>query len=301
MINSLILQVGVIINVALLTLSERKIMGAMQRRVGPNKVGLMGLLQPFADGIKQILKEQVITQGASRFFFLSAPFQFFYLALLQYLILPLSSTTVVAELMGGGLQIIIAISELSIYGVLYSGWSANSKYPLLGALRSTAQMISYSVSQSLILLTVIITVGSVNLQEILSSQSNMPLAIPLQPVCIMFIISAIAETNRSPFDLPEAESEQVSGFMTEHSGVSFAFFFQGEYANMLFIATLFFILFFGISMSLPFLFFFFWLRASLPRLRLDQLLHLGWAAFLPFIIGYIIFLPPFLLTLDFLG
>jgi NADH:ubiquinone oxidoreductase subunit H len=202
---------------------------------------------------------------------------------------------------GGGLLIIVAISELSIYGVLYSGWSANSKYPLLGALRSTAQMISYSVSLSLILLTVILTVGTVDLIPILTSQKNMPLAIPLLPIAIMFIISAIAETNRSPFDLPEAESELVSGFMTEHSGISFAFFFLGEYANMLFISTLFFILFFGISFSLPFLFFFFWLRASLPRLRFDQLLSLGWKAFLPFIIGYLLFLPPFLYTFDFLA
>lgn len=261
----------------------------------------MGLLQPFADGLKLIFKEQVITQGANKFFFIGAPYLFFFLALLQYLILPLDHNTVLAELLGSGLLIIVAISELSIYGVLYSGWSANSKYPLLGALRSTAQMISYSVTLSLILLTVILTVGSLDLFTILSSQTHLPLFIPLFPVAIMFSISAVIECNRSPADLPEAESELVSGFMTEHSGVSFAFFFLAEYSNMLFISTLFFILFFGISFSLPFLFFFFWLRASLPRMRLDQLLTLGWTHFLPFIVGYLLFLPPFLYTFDILA
>jgi NADH-quinone oxidoreductase subunit H len=301
MIGSLILLLGVIINVALLTLAERKVMGSLQRRIGPNKVGFLGLLQPFSDGFKLILKEQVIPAGANRFFFLFSPYLFFYLALIQFLVLPLNNTTALAELVGAGLLIIVAISELSIYGVLYSGWSSNSKYPLLGALRSTAQMISYSVSLSLILLTVIITVGSVDLLQIISSQSNMPLMIPLLPIGIMFIISAVAETSRAPMDFQEAESELVSGFNTEHGGISFAFFFLAEYSHMLFLSTLFFVLFFGISMSLPFLFFFFWLRASLPRMRLDHLLSLGWIHFLPFIIGYLLFLPPFLYTFDMLA
>jgi NADH-quinone oxidoreductase subunit H len=200
--------------------------------------------------------------------------------------------------MGGGVLILVAISELSIYGVLYSGWSANSKYPLLGALRSTAQMISYSVSLSLIILTVIITVGQIDLLSIIQSQEGSPLILPLLAPGILFMVSAVAETNRSPFDLPEAESELVSGFMTEHSGVTFAFFFLGEYANMIFIGTLFSIFFFGISFSLPFLFLFIWLRSSLPRLRFDQLLNLGWGAFLPLIVGYLMALPPLLLTFD---
>jgi NADH-quinone oxidoreductase subunit H len=301
MTGSVVVLIGVIINVALLTLAERKIMGAMQRRIGPNKVGFLGILQPFADGIKLILKEQVIPTGANRFFFLGAPYLFFYLALVQFLILPLDRSTVLSELVGGGLLIIITISELSIYGVLYSGWSSNNKYSLLGALRSTAQMISYSVSLSLILLTIIITVGSIDILHIMNSQTNMPLILPLLPVGIMFIISAIAETSRAPMDFQEAESELVSGFNTEYAGVSFAFFFLAEYSSMLFLATLFFILFIGYSYSLPFLFFFFWLRASVPRLRLDQLLTLGWVHFLPFIIGYLLFLPPFLFTFDFLS
>ena len=261
----------------------------------------MGILQPFADGIKLIQKEQVIAQGASRIFFLGAPFIFFYLALQQYIIQPLDTTTSITELIGGGILIIVAISELSIYGVLYSGWSANSKYPLLGALRSTAQMISYSISQSLIILTVIYTVGTVDLLPIQNSQENMPLFVPLLPVSALFAVSAVAETNRSPFDLPEAESELVSGFNTEHSGISFAFFFQGEYSNMIFISTLFFVLFFGISLSVPFLFIFIWLRASLPRLRLDQLLYLGWMHFLPLIIGFILFLPSLIIYYDWLN
>jgi NADH-quinone oxidoreductase subunit H len=280
--------------------AERKIMGAMQRRIGPNKVGFLGLLQPFADGFKLILKEQLVPSAANRFFFFSAPFLFFYLALIQFLILPLDSSTVLAELPGTGLLIIIAISELSIYGVLYSGWSSNSKYPLLGALRSTAQMISYSVCLSLILLTLILSVGDLDLLPILSSQINNPLFFPLLPMTLLFLVCAIAETSRAPMDFQEAESELVSGFNSEYAGISFAFFFLGEYSSMLFLSTLFFILFFGISFSSPFLFFFFWLRASLPRLRLDQLLTLGWVHCLPFLIGFLIFLPPFLFTFDFL-
>jgi NADH:ubiquinone oxidoreductase subunit H len=295
--TSLILLIGVILNVALLTLTERKIMGAMQRRIGPNKVGLMGVLQPFADGIKLVLKEQVIAKGANKFLFLFAPYLFFYLALLQYLILPLGRGISISELLGINILIIITISELAIYGVLYSGWSANSKYPLLGALRSTAQMISYSISLSVLFLCAILTLNSINLLDYLEYQ-NIQLFIPLLPIAIIFIISAIAETNRSPFDLPEAESELVSGFNTEHSGITFAFFFLGEYSNMLFIGTLYTILFHGISLSLPFMFFFFWLRASLPRLRFDQLLSLFWNYFLPFLFGYIIFLPIFLFVFD---
>ena len=301
MITSIILLLGVIINVALLTLTERKIMGSMQRRIGPNKVGLLGLLQPFADGFKLILKEQLIPMGSNRFFFLSAPFLFFYLALLQFIILPLDSTTILTELTGSGILIFIAISELSIYGVLYSGWSANNKYTLLGSLRSTAQMISYSVSLSLIILSIIITVGNLDLLFILNAQQNISYIFPLLPVGLLFMISAIIETNRAPADLPEAESELVGGFMTEHGSISFAFFFLAEYASMIYMSTLFFILFIGISFSLPFLFFYIWLRASLPRIRFDQLLDLGWKHFLPFIIGYIIFLPIFIWTFDILG
>lgn len=206
-----------------------------------------------------------------------------------------------AELANSGLLIFIAISELSIYGVLYAGWSSNNKYSLLGSLRATSSMISYSVSLSLIILIVIITVGSVDMLPILQSQSNMPLALPLLPVAILFAISAVIELNRAPFDLAESESDLVSGFMTEFSGVSFAYFFLAEYSSMLFMSSLGSVLFLGINISLPFLFFLFHLRASFPRQRMDFLLSLGWKYILPFIIGFIVFIPALLLTMDFLA
>lgn len=196
--------------------------------------------------------------------------------------------------MGGGILVIIAISELGIYGVLYSGWASNSKYPFLGSLRSTAQMISYSVSLSLIFLCVIFTLGTVDLLEIVCAQRAVSLFYALLPIAILFMISALAETNRAPFDLPEAESELVAGFMTEFSGIGFVYFFLAEYTNILTISTLFFIFFFGISMAIPMVFFMIWVRASLARLRFDQLLTLGWSHILPFTIAYILFLPPFL-------
>ena len=268
----------------------------MQRRIGPNQVGYLGIQQPFADGLKLILKETILPTQSHAQYFLGAPFLFFFLSLINWLIIPLSSDIVLSELIGGGLLILIAISELAIYGVLFSGWAANSKYALQGSLRSTSQMISYSISMSQIFLVVIWTVGSVNLMDILSFQSTIPLVIPLLPIALLFLISAILECNRAPADQPEAESELVSGFMTEHSGISFAYFFLGEYSNMLFISTLYFILFFGVSLSLPFIFLFFWQRASLPRIRFDQQIYLGWLWILPFIMGYLMFLPAFQYT-----
>lgn len=204
--------------------------------------------------------------------------------------------------MGTNLLIIITISEISIYGILYSGWASNNKYSLLGSLRSTAQMISYSISISLIILIIYLTSSSIDLFIILNSQISISklYIYPLLPISFLFFISIIAETSRAPMDFQEAESELVSGFNTEYSGISFAFFFLGEYSSMLFYATLFFIFFFGFSISLPFLFFFFWLRASLPRLRLDQLLYLNWYHILPFLIGYLICLPIFLFNFNIL-
>lgn len=280
------------------TLSERKIMGAKQRRLGPTKVGFLGLLQPFADGFKLILKETIIPSSSNIFFLLGAPFLFFFLSLVNWIILPLDSDIVLSELVSSGILITIAIAELSIYGVLFSGWSANSKFPLLGSLRSTAQMISYSISLSLIYLVFIYSIGSLNFLDFLHFQQSVIFFFPLFPLVILFAISAVLECNRAPADLPEAESELVSGFMTEHSAVSFAYFFLGEYTNMLFISQLFFILFFGYTFSLPFLFFFFWLRASLPRIRFDHLISFGWTQILPFLIGYFIFLPPFLYSFN---
>ena len=299
MINVQIVVLGVIQSVAFITQAERKVMGAMQRRIGPNKIGYLGILQPFADGIKQIQKETVQPMGSSHWLFQGAPFLTFYQALQNWQILPQDNGLAQSELMGGGIQILIAISEQGIYGVQYAGWAANSKYPFQGSLRSTAQMISYSVSLSQIILCVIFTQNTVNLQEIQQAQKPIAMIYPQLPMGILFIISAIAETNRAPMDLPEAESEQVDGFMTEHSAIGFTFFFLGEYTNILTISTLFFILFFGISMAIPLIFFMIWVRASQARLRFDQLLTLGWSHFLPFTIAYLMFLPPFLYTFDF--
>jgi NADH:ubiquinone oxidoreductase subunit H len=205
MIGSLIILIYVIFSVALMTLAERKIMGAMQRRIGPNQVGYLGLLQPFADGIKLILKETILPLESNKNIFLLAPYLIFFLALFNWLIIPLDDNLILSELYGGGILIFITISELSIYGIIFSGWSANSKYPFLGGLRSTAQMISYSVSLSLILLTLIFLNGTVNLIDFYHNQSFISNFLPLLPICFLFIISSIAETNRAPFDLPEAK------------------------------------------------------------------------------------------------
>lgn len=294
----LIVLIGVVQSVAILTLSERKIMGAIQRRVGPTTVGYGGLQQPIADGFKQILKETTIPNSSNNVLFQLAPYVSFYLAQLSWLVQPLNQGVAQSELLGGGLLILVAISEVSIYGVIFSGWSANSKYPFQGSLRSTAQMISYSISLSLIQLTVVLTVGSIELLTIMEAQRSISLFNALLPMGILFMISAVAETNRAPFDLPEAESELVAGFFVEHSGISFAYFFLGEYTNILTISTLFLILFFGLSQGLPLIFFMFWLRASLARLRFDQLLNLGWANILPFTIGYIMFLIPLVAILS---
>lgn len=266
----------------------------MQRRIGPNKVGYQGIQQPFADGIKQILKETIQPQSSNHWQFMGAPFFTFFQAQLNWLVLPQDFGIAQSEVMGGGILIIIAISEQGIYGIQYSGWASNSKYPFLGSLRSTAQMISYSVSQSQIFLCVIFTQGTVNLLEIICAQRVMSLFYALLPISILFLISAIAETNRAPMDLPEAESEQVAGFMTEFSAIGFVYFFLAEYTNILTISTLFFIFFFGISIAIPMVFFMIWIRASLARLRFDQLLTLGWSYILPFTIAYILFLPAFI-------
>ncbi len=287
--GSLIILIGVVLSVAIMTLSERKVMGAIQRRVGPTTVGYGGQLQPIADGFKLILKETIIPNSSNNVQFQQAPYISFYLALLSWLVLPQNQGIALSELQGGGLLIQVAISEVSIYGVIFSGWSANSKYPFQGSLRSTAQMISYSISQSLIQLTVVQTVGSIELLTIMEAQRSVSQFSALLPMGILFMISAVAETNRAPFDQPEAESEQVAGFFLEHSGISFAYFFLGEYTNILTISTLFTIQFFGVSQGIPLVFFMFWQRASLARQRFDQLLGLGWGQIQPFTIGYIMF------------
>lgn len=289
--GSFLILLYVIIVVALTTLAERKIMGAGQRRVGPNQVGFEGLQQAIADGVKLIFKETVIPVESNKGIFLFAPYLIFFFALLNWLVLPFASNLMFTDLTGAGIQIFITISELAIYGVIFSGWSANSKYPFLGGLRSTAQMISYSVSLSLVLLCVIFLNGSLNIHSIIENQSVIANIFPILPVALLFIVSAIAETNRAPFDLPEAESELVAGFMTEHGAVAFAFFFLGEYANMVTISAFFSIFFFGLYQPALLLFIMLWVRACVPRYRFDQLLYLGWLYILPLTIGLVILLP----------
>lgn len=293
--------------VALQTVAERKQMGAMQRRVGPNQVGYRGILQPIADGVKLQLKETIQPLESNSAIFLGAPLVLFYLSQLNWLVIPQDFGVAISRI-SNGVLFIQAVSEQGVYGVIYSGWSANSKFPLIGSLRSTAQMISYSVSLSQIILTVIISQGTLNLLEIQSFQTSLFLIFPLFPMAIQFFLSLQAETNRAPFDQPEAESELVAGFMTEHSAVGFAYFFLGEYTNIITISTLFVLFFLGGTnqiinsiLILGVLFLVVWVRSSLPRVRQDHLFKLGWSNIQPLTIAYITLIPCLIFTFDLLG
>ena len=284
--------------VAYFTLMERKVIAAMQLRKGPNVNGPFGLLQPLCDGVKLMFKEVIIPANANKFLFLLAPVITFVLALIGWAVIPFSENFVVADI-NVGVIYILAASSLGVYGIIIAGWASNSKYAFLGAIRSSAQMISYEVSIGLIIINVILLSGSLNLSEIILSQKDMWYVIPLFPVFILFFISILAETNRLPFDLPEAESELVAGYNVEYSSMPFAMFFLGEYANMILMSAMATILFLGGWLppidSLSFipgviwfllkifilLFCFIWVRASLPRYRYDQLMRLGWKIFLP--------------------
>jgi NADH-quinone oxidoreductase subunit H len=284
--KAMIVLIMTLVSIAVFTLAERKVMAAMQRRSGPKKVGIFGQLQPFADGLKLIIKESIIPIEASTILFNLMPLLALIIPLISWAILPLSQGIAISELVGFGLLIIIALSELSIYAVILSGWSSNSKFPLIGSLRSTAQMISYSVSLSILLLMAAMAVSSLNLLDFLDFKiANRLLIFPLFPIALLFALSAIAETNRAPFDLPEAESELVAGFFTEYSAIAFAFFFMGEVAAILAISLLFSTIFFaaGMPLHLIFVYFILWIRACLARLRFDQLLtDFGWKFVLPF-------------------
>lgn len=292
----ILIILGVILSVAFITLLERKFMGSIQRRTGPTKIGYLGLIQPILDGIKLILKESVFPTTANIFLFLAAPFIVFYLALINWLFLPLSDSLVISEIRDGGILILIALGELAIFGVLYAGWSANSKYPLIGSIRSTAQMISYSITLSLIFVALVFISGDITLMSFMLF-TKWKILFPIIPI---FIISALAETNRAPFDLPEAESELVAGFFTEHSAIGFVFFFLGEYTSILTISTLFGIFLFNSAFATVILLvIILWIRAVLPRYRFDMLLTLGWTVLLPFTISYCaIFLPTMLISFD---
>jgi len=291
-IKILIIVVPLLISVAYFTLAERKILGAIQRRRGPNVVGVYGLLQPLSDGFKLLVKETVIPSNANKFIFIISPIITFVISLMGYAIIPYDKYSMLSEVNVGVLYL-FAVSSLGVYGIIMSGWSSNSKYAFLGALRSAAQMVSYEVSIGFIIVTIVICCGSFNLQTIVECQKNIWFLIPFFPLWLMFFVSALAETNRHPFDLPEAEAELVSGYNVEYSAMGFALFSLGEYANMLLMSSLNVILFFGgwlppigILSFIPgaiwfgikisfFVILFVWMRAALPRYRYDQLMGLG--------------------------
>ena len=297
-IEALVLLVPLLMGVAYLTYAERKVLAAMQLRKGPNVVGPFGLLQPFADALKMMMKETIIPSGSNPFLFLIAPMLTFALAMLAWAVIPVDEGWAAADI-NVGLLYLFAISSLGVYGIIIAGWASNSKYAFLGALRSAAQMVSYEVSMGFVLVSVLLCAGSLNLSDIVRAQRTVWFFIPLFPMFIIFFISGLAETNRAPFDLPEGESEIVAGFFVEYSAMAFALFFLGEYANMILMSAMTSILFlggwlgpFGLLPQLGFLWFilkicvclfvFLWVRATFPRYRYDQLMRLGWKVFLPF-------------------
>jgi NADH-quinone oxidoreductase subunit H len=306
-LKSLALIVPLLIGVAYLTYFERKVMGAIQLRKGPNVVGPFGLLQPFADALKMMFKETIIPTGSDRLLFTIAPMITFGLAVVAWAVIPVNNHWAIANI-NVGILYLFAISSLGVYGIIIAGWASNSKYAFLGAMRSAAQMVSYEVSMGFVIVTVLVCVGSLNLNDIVLAQQKLWFAIPLFPMFVIFFISGLAETNRAPFDLAEGDTEIVAGFFVEYSAMTFALFFLGEYANMILISAMTTTLFLGGWLSpLPFipftlvpgvvwfllkilicLFVFVWVRATLPRFRYDQLMSLGWKVFLPISMGYLV-------------
>ena len=309
------ITIPLLISVAYFTIAERKFMGSIQRRRGPNVIGFLGLLQPLADGLKLFVKETILPSNSNVYVFLLAPLITFILSLIGWSVIPLSKTVVISDL-NLGILYLFAVSSLSVYGIVMAGWSSNSKYPFLGALRSAAQMISYEVSIGFIIVNVCVCAGSFNLSDIVLAQEKVWYIIPLFPMFSLFYVSMLAETNRHPFDLPEAEAELVSGYNVEYSAMTFALFFLGEYANMLLMSAFSSILFLGgwlpliidifpgsFWFSLKMIFgvlFFILTRAALPRYRYDQLMHIGWKSFLPLSLGYLLFTVGILISFNWL-
>ncbi len=320
----LVLQVFIVIiplliGVAYLTLAERRVIGFKQLRKGPNVVGPFGLLQPFADALKLLSKETILPAGADKVTFVIAPMLTFVLALVAWAVIPFGESLVISDI-NVGILYLFAVSSLGVYGIIMAGWASNSKYAFLGALRSAAQMVSYEVSMGLVIITVLLCVGSLNLSDIIEAQRTVWFALPLFPMFIVFFISTLAETNRAPFDLPEGESELVAGYFVEYSSMSFALFFLGEYANMILMSAMTTILFLGGWLP-PFdmyplniipgpiwfilkicfvLFVFLWMRATTPRYRYDQLMRFGWKVFLPFSLIWVVLTAGFLISFDML-
>ena len=309
--------VPLLVAVAYLTYFERKVIASMQLRKGPNVVGPFGLLQPLADGAKLFIKETILPSGANKILFAMAPMLTFILSLIAWAVIPFDAGMVLADI-NVGILYLFAISSLGVYGVIMAGWASNSKYAFLGALRSAAQMVSYEVSIGFVIITVLLCVGSLNLSAIVEAQKTIWFAIPLLPMFVIFFVSALAETNRAPFDLPEGESELVAGYFVEYSSMTFALFFLGEYANMILMSGMTAVLFLGgwlppidiapfnwipgsiwffIKISLV-LFCFLWVRATFPRYRYDQLMRLGWKVFLPLSLAWVVITAGVLVAFD---
>ncbi len=318
-IKIVFILIPVLLSVAYFTYYERKVIALMQIRRGPNVVGPFGLLQPIADGLKLFLKEIIIPSGANRGVFIIAPMLTFGLALIAWAVIPFDEGLVLADI-NVGILYLFAISSLGVYGVLMAGWASNSKYAFLGALRSAAQMVSYEVSMGFVIITVLLLVGSLNLSDIVLAQKDMWFIFPLFPMAVIFFISTLAETNRLPFDLPEAEAELVAGYNVEYSGIAFALLFLGENVNIILMSGLTVVLFMGgwlppLDMA-PFtwlpgwmwfaakivfvLFFFLWIRATFPRYRYDQLMRLGWKVFLPVSLAGVVVVAGVLVAFDLL-
>ena len=313
----LFMLVPILVSVAMVVWLDRRVWGLVQKRKGPNVVGPFGLLQTLADALKYIFKEIIIPASANKAVFILAPIVTMTLALVAWAVIPMSEDFVLSDINVGVLYL-FAVSSLGVYGIIMGGWASNSKYPFLGAIRSAAQMVSYEVSIGIIIINVLLCVGSLNLKDIVLAQKELWYVIPLFPMFVIFFISALAETNRPPFDLPEAEAELVAGYQTEYSGMMYAMFWLGEYANILLMCAIGSILFLGgwlpiidiypfnlipapiwMILKILFLFFLFALvKAIVPRYRYDQLMRLGWKILLPFSLIYLIFTASFLFYFD---
>ena len=309
--------IPVLVSVALIVWLDRRVWGYVQKRRGPNVVGPFGLLQTAADALKYIFKEIIIPASSNKIIFILAPVVTMTLALVAWAVIPFSNDFVIADI-NVGILYLFAVSSLGVYGIIMGGWASNSKYPFLGAIRSAAQMVSYEVSIGIIIINVLLCVGSLNLKDIVNAQKDLWFVIPLFPMFVIFFISALAETNRPPFDLPEAEAELVAGYQTEYSGMMYAMFWLGEYANILLMCSMGAILFLGgwlspidlfpfnlvpapvwMILKILFLFFLFALvKAIVPRYRYDQLMRLGWKIFLPLSLVYVVLTASFLFYFD---
>jgi len=307
LLKSLALLLPLLISIAYLTLIERKVIASMQRRKGPNVAGFFGLLQPFADVLKLLIKETIIPSVSNRFIFLVAPIITLFFSLLSWVVIPVAYGKVLSDIDLGVLYV-LAVSSLGVYGIILSGWSSNSRYAFLGSLRSTAQMVSYEISIALVIINVLLCTQSLNLSSIVMFQRvSLWLLFPFLVVGIMFFISALAETNRPPFDLPEAEAELVAGYFVEYSSMTFALFFVAEYGSILLMCCNFTIFFLGgwlplsvglFSIKVLFVVFsFVWVRAAFPRYRYDQLMRLGWKILLPLSLAHVMFLSGLLIAL----